>query len=132
MNWNDFLTTVVQALLIPLITVLSGFLVGLLRKKTEEIEARTKTEAAWQAVHHAGEVVEQAVAHTTQTYVAALKSEGKFDADSMKTAFEMTKEKALKLITEESKEIIENLCGDLTLWLNTKIELAVKEQKSAV
>jgi hypothetical protein len=70
------------------------------------------------------------VTYTAQTYVDNLKKQGKFDTEAQKVAFTTAKEVALQLLTEDAKKMIGDLYGDLMVWLDTKIEQTVKEQKT--
>jgi hypothetical protein len=102
--------------------------------KTQVSQATTEinNELVKTYLQEAADAVLQAVTYTTQTYVDTLKKQGKFDEAAQKEAFTTAKETALKLLTEDAKEMITSLYGDLTTWLDTKIEQTVKEQKSFV
>ena len=50
---------------------------------------------------------------TTQTYVEALKKEGKFDLDAQKIAFTRTYENVMAILADEAKEYLQTAIGDL-------------------
>ena len=127
---KEILTTLVQVVVIPAIPVLVTYLVKYLKAKAEQTTTRINNELIRTYLQEATDAVLQAVTYTAQTYVDTLKKQGKFDKEAQQTAFNTAKDIALKLLTDEAKQMIEDLYGDLMLWLDTKIEQTVKEQKT--
>lgn len=127
---KEILTTLVQVVVIPAIPVLVAYLVKYLKAKTEQTTTKINNELVRTYLQEATDAVLQAVTYTAQTYVDSLKKQGKFDAEAQKIAFNTAKNIALQLLTTEAKQMIEDLYGDLMLWLETKIEQTVKEQKT--
>jgi len=131
-NLNGLLITIIQAVVIPAIPILVAFLVKLLKAKAEQATVKINNELARQYLQEAIDSVLQAVTYTSQTYVDSLKTQGRFDVDAQKVAFATAKEVALALLTDEAKKMIADLYGDLNVWLDTKIEQTVKEQKTFI
>lgn len=129
-NLNGLLITIIQAVVIPAIPILVAFLVKLLKAKAEQATVKINNELARQYLQEAIDSVLQAVTYTSQTYVDSLKTQGRFDVDAQKVAFATAKEVALALLTNEAKKMIADLYGDINVWLDTKIEQTVKEQKT--
>lgn len=127
---NELLVTIIQVVIIPAIPVLVTFLVKLLKAKADQTTTKISNELVRQYLQEAIDAVLQAVTYVSQTYVDSLKKQGKFDAEAQKKAFSTAKEIALQLLTEDAKNLITDLYGDLTVWLDTKIEQTVKEQKT--
>ena len=127
---KEILTTLVQVVVIPAIPVLVTYLVKYLKAKAEQTTTKINNELVRTYRQEATDAVLQAVTYTAQTYVDTLKKQGKFDKEAQQTAFNTAKDIALKLLTDEAKQMIEDLYGDLMLWLETKIEQTVKEQKT--
>jgi len=127
---KEILTTLVQVVVIPAIPVLVAYLVKYLKAKAEQTTTKIDNELISTYLQEATDAVLQAVTYTAQTYVDTLKKQGKFDKEAQKIAFNTAKDIALKLLTTEAKQTIEDLYGDLMLWLETKIEQTVKEQKT--
>lgn len=127
---TELLTTLIQVVVIPAIPILVTFLVKYLKAKADQTTTRIDNELIRAYLQEASDAVLQGVVYTAQTYVDSLKKQGKFDATAQKVAFTQAKEVALKLLTEEAKQMITDLYGDLTIWLDTKIEQTVNEQKS--
>lgn len=129
-NVSAILTTIIQVVVIPAVPILITYIVKLLKTKTEQAAVKINNDLVRQYLQEAVDAVLQAVAFTSQTYVDSLKKQGKFDAEAQKVAFTTAKNLALQLLTEDAKEMIADLYGDLTVWLDSKIEQTVKEQKS--
>jgi hypothetical protein len=127
---KEILTTLVQVVVIPAIPVLVTYLVKYLKAKADQTTTKINNELIRTYLQEATDAVLQAVTYTAQTYVDTLKKQGKFDKEAQKIAFNTAKDIALKLLTDEAKQMIEELYGDLMLWLDTKIEQTVKEQKT--
>ena len=127
---KEILTTLIQVVVIPAIPVLVTYLVKYLKAKAEQTTTKINNELIRTYLQEATDAVLQAVTYTAQTYVDTLKKQGKFDKEAQKIAFNTAKDIALKLLTTEAKQTIEDLYGDLMLWLETKIEQTVKEQKT--
>jgi len=127
---KEILTILVQVVVIPAIPVLVTYLVKYLKAKAEQTTTKINNELIRTYLQEATDAVLQAVTYTAQTYVDTLKKQGKFDKEAQKIAFNTAKDIALKLLTDEAKQMIEELYGDLMLWLETKIEQTVKEQKT--
>ena len=127
---KEILTTLIQVVVIPAIPVLVTYLVKYLKAKTEQTTTKINNELVRTYLQEATDAVLQAVTYTAQTYVDTLKKQGKFDKEAQQKAFNTAKDIALKLLTDEAKQMIEDLYGDLMLWLETKIEQTVKEQKT--
>lgn len=129
-NVSAILTTIIQVVIIPAVPVLITFLVKFLKTKADQTTTKINNDLVRQYMQEAIDAVLQAVTYTSQTYVDTLKKEGKFDAEAQKVAFNTAKNLALQLLTEDAKEMITDLYGDLTVWIDSKIEQTVKEQKS--
>ncbi len=127
---NELLTTLIQMVVIPAIPVLITYLAKYLKAKADQATIRIDNEQVRIYLQEATDAVLQAVTFTAQTYVDTLKKQGKFDKEAQEQAFNTAKDVALKLLTEEAKQMITDLYGDITIWLDTKIEQTVNEQKT--
>lgn len=114
------------------LTLLSmGLLVGLkaLLEYTKEASEGVKSEKAKKAIEKALEVVTLAVNTTNQTFVQSLKDEGTFDKDRAEEAFNATKVEILKMLDEETKEVLEQEFKSTDVFLNSAIESKIWEDK---
>ena len=66
---------------------------------------------------------------TNQTYVETLKAEGSFDAEAQKVAFNKTLESVLSILSDDAKEYLTEIFGDLSTYLTNLIESKVNTSK---
>ena len=129
MDWGALLTQIFQVCLIPLLGVLTSFLVVLIKKKAEEIAERTDNNLAKKYIKLVGETVAECVAATNQTYVDNLKPEGLFDAEAQREAFQQTFNAVMAILSDDVVEYMTELFGDFEEYLTAKIEAEVAAQK---
>lgn len=120
----NIISVVVTAVVIPLISIGGTQLIKLINKKVKNTEAAKHLSAAT-------DIVLNAVRCVFQTYVEALKEQGKFDEQSHIVALTRAKDIALSLFTEETKAYIKENFGDLDKWLTTQIESTINLLKSS-
>lgn len=125
----ELLNTIMTAVVLPLLIALSGYLVAYLRKKAAEATANIENQTIRFYIEEANEIVLQAVEMLFQTYVDDLKKKGQFTKEAQLEAFNRAKDITLQLLTAEAREILIEIYGDLDLWIKTKIEQAVKQDK---
>ena len=82
-------------------------------------------------INSAVQAVMKAVMSTYQTYVDSLKKQDLFDEEAQKKAFEMAKNTALLMITEDVKAAVEEVYGDFNAWIDNTIEQFVKANKDS-
>ena len=126
---TELLNTIMTAVVLPLLVALSGYLVAYLRKKAAEATANIENQTIRFYIEEANEIVLQAVEMLFQTYVDDLKKKGQFTKEAQLEAFNRAKDITLQLLTAEAREILIEIYGDLDLWIKTKIEQAVKQDK---
>lgn len=126
---NEVMNLIETLVLAPLIIAISSFLIALIRQQTSKIEEKIKDEKAKRMLEIAENVVSQAVATVSQTYVDGLKKDGIFDTDAQKEAFEMSKDKIYKLLTTDTLQAVQNNYGDVDEWIVTKIEETINKSK---
>lgn len=114
----NIISCVVTVVVIPLISLLGGKLIQL-------ISSKIKDEKASSYLTQATNIVLDAVRSVFQTYVEALKKEGKFDADAQLVALNKAKEIALNQLSDDLKEFITKNFGNLTSWLANQIEASI-------
>lgn len=126
---NEVMNLIETLVLAPLIIAISSFLIALIRQQTSKIEEKIKDEKAKMMLEIAENVISQAVATVSQTYVDGLKKDGIFDIDAQKKAFEMSKDKIYKLLTTDTLQAVQNNYGDVDEWIVTKIEETINKSK---
>ena len=118
----NIISVLVTAVVIPVISLLGAKLVSWLSTKI-------KNEKANKMIKTATEIVVSAVKTVFQTYVDALKKEGKFDKESQILALTKAKDIALSQMTEDVKEFIQTNYGELDLWLTIQIVATINTLK---
>ena len=129
MNWTELISSIFQVCLIPLLGILTKYLVTFISMKAEEMKQKTSNETAQKYISMASETIMACVLATNQTFVESLKAQGKFDKEAQEIAFNKTLEAVLLLMNDEVKEYITEVFGDLNAYLTTQIEAAVNGTK---
>ena len=122
MDKMELIQQIFELCIVPLLAVLTGYIVTWIKAKTAEIEQNKYTELI-------SDTIVQCVIATNQTYVEALKKEGKFDAEAQEKAFEITKQAVLAVLTNQARDFIEMSYGDVEAWLNQQIEATINTYK---
>ena len=129
MTWLALLADVFEVCVLPLLGVLTMYVVKFIQIKSEEITGKVDNELADKYVNMLAATIENCVIATNQTYVEALKNAGKFDAEAQKTAFNMTKNAVMSILSDEAKKYLENAVGDLNEYITQQIEASVNINK---
>ncbi len=127
----EILQQIFELCVIPLLGILTTYLVKLIRKKNEELDAKVSKEVSKKYIDMLADTITDCVISTNQTYVDALKEANAFDKEAQKKAFELTYNKIMNVLTEDAKEYLTTIYGDLEIYITTKIESEVKLYKEA-
>ena len=127
----EILQQIFELCVIPLLGILTTYLVKLIRKKNEELDAKVSKEVSKKYIDMLADTITDCVISTNQTYVDALKAANAFDKEAQKKAFELTYNKIMNVLTEDAKEYLTTIYGDLEIYITTKIESEVKLYKEA-
>ena len=130
MDWMTILAKLFEIVVLPLAGVCTAYLCYLIKVKINELKAKTKNEKDKKYLDMLSDIITDAVIATNQTYVEALKKDGKFDAEAQKKAFEETYKTVMKLLTDEAIEYLTTIVGDLEADIHTKIEAEVNLVKN--
>ena len=123
---------IIEVCLIPLLGVLVTYLVKYINTKSNELEANTDNELAKKYISLLSSTITNCVIATNQTYVETLKKQGKFDAEAQKEAFNMTLNAVKALLTDEAKQYLSEIYGDLNTYITNQIEAPVNQNKITV
>lgn len=128
-NFKEILDLLIKLVIIPAIPILAKYAVDALKEWAFNKALESDNEVVDEYLLDITDIIYQAVICTTQTYVDALKAEGKFDAEAQAKAFEMTKDTVMVLLAEDAILFLADMYGDVDLWLKTKIEQIVNDTK---
>lgn len=125
----ELLNQIMQVCVVPLLGILTKFLVDFLTSKKEEAKANTDSVTAKKYLDMITDTVTRCVIATNQTYVNSLKAEGLFDADAQKEAFQKTMDSVLAILSEDAKNYIQETTSDLNKYLTELIEAEVNVRR---
>ena len=128
----EMLFQIFELCIVPLLAVLTGYLVQWIKAKTAEATEKNQKDVFDKYITMLGETIAKCVSATNQTYVDALKKAGSFDAEAQKHAFDMTLTAVMSVLGKDAIEYLTAIYGDLTNYLTTLIEAEVKSQKTGV
>lgn len=129
MDFQTLIPVIFQVCLIPLLAILTKYLVAWIQVKTKELTDTKDNEMFTKYMTLLSDTVINCVVTTNQTYVNILKEQGKFDAEAQKEAFNKTYEAVMRILTDDAKKYLSEVLGDLDLYINTMIESQVNFQK---
>lgn len=127
----EILQQIFELCVVPLLGILTTYLVKLIRKKNKELDEKVSKEVSRKYIDMLADTITDCVVSTNQTYVDALKEANAFDKEAQKKAFELTYNKIMNVLTEDAKEYLTTVYGDLEIYITTKIESEVKFYKEA-
>lgn len=127
---QDLVNQIFQLCIIPLLGVLTGFFVKWINAKSKEIQTNNEDTLGNKYIQMLTDTITTCVIATNQTYVEALKQQGKFDAEAQKEAFKRTTEAVLEVLSEDAKKYLTEVYGDLYRYIDEKVEATVNEAKA--
>lgn len=130
MEWSELLTDIFKVCIIPLLGVLTTFFVKWVNVKSTEIQSNINDATLRKYMNMLTQTISDCVVATNQTYVDALKQQGKFDLEAQKVAFELTSNAVLEILSAEAQEYLSNAVGDLNSYITKKIEAEVNYNKA--
>lgn len=129
MDWLELLFQIFEVCIIPLLGILTAFAIKFIRAKELEINAKHDNEILKKYTSMLSETIIECVIATNQTYVETLKSQGTFDAEAQKIAFQKTYDSVMAVLSAEAKEYLTAAYGDLAAYITNKIEAEVNLNK---
>ena len=129
MDWLNLLTQIFEVCIIPLLGVLTAYMVKYIQVKSAEITEKTDNAIIDKYTVMLADTISACVLATNQTYVEALKKQGSFDAEAQKTAFNMTLNAVMEILSEDAKKYLSEAFGDLNSYITSQIEASVNVNK---
>lgn len=126
----ELISQIFEICILPLLGVLTTFLVKYINAKMKTLADATKDEKQKKYIEMLNNTITDCVIATTQTYVETLKKQGKFDKEAQEQAFLMTFNAVSSLLTKESKKYLNEAIEDLDLYIKQKIESEVNINKT--
>jgi len=113
MNWIEMLSKIFEVCVIPLLGVLTGYLVQWFHLKSKEVKEQTNSILLQKYLGMLEDTISNCVIATNQTYVSALKEQGAFGPEEQKIAFEKTYVEVLHILDDEAKIYLSEVINDL-------------------
>lgn len=129
MDWMMILSQLLEIVIFPLLAIGTVYLISLIKVKIQELKQKKDNELYDKYLTMLESTIIDCVISTTQTYVEALKKEGKFDADAQKIAFTKTYTNVMAILNKDAKKYLEEAIGDLETYVYNKIEAEVNLTK---
>ena len=129
MNWAEILQQIFELCIIPLLGILTGCLIKAIKNKTNELSAKSKNALTEKYINMLSQTITDCVIATNQTYVNSLKGHDAFNYDAQKEAFNRTYQSIMAILSEEAKEYLSEVYGDLNAYVAAKIESEVSLNK---
>ena len=129
MDWLNSLTQIFEVCIIPLLGILTTYIVKYIQVKSAEITEKTDNAIADKYTVMLADTISACVLATNQTYVEALKKQGSFDAEAQKTAFNMTLNAVMNILSDDAKKYLTEAFGDLNAYITSQIEASVNMNK---
>lgn len=131
MDWMKLLQEIFYVCVIPLLGVLTTYLIQFLKAKGNQIAESVDNDLAAKYIKMLTETICTCVDETNQTYVDALKASGSFDVEAQKEAFMRCKDAVMKILSNEAKDYLASIYGDLDKFIESMIEAQVKQAKKS-
>lgn len=132
MNWTEILQDLFVVVIIPLLGLITKYMVQFFAVKIEEIKNTTDNETFKKYFDMLNQTISNCVIATNQTYVDALKDKNAFTAEAQKEALQKTYDAIMSILSEDAKTYLVNATGDLENYIMNLIEAQVKENKTTV
>ena len=129
MDWMLILSQIFEIVILPLLGIGTAYVIALVRAKIQEMKENKQDVLYHKYLDMLNDTIADCVLATTQTYVEALKKEGKFDLDAQKIAFTRTYENVMAILADEAKEYLQTAIGDLSAYVENMIEAEVNRNK---
>ena len=127
---KEFLTALLQAVLVAAVPVCAAFIGKGLKALASYLGQKSENDMAKKYL--AADAVATAVTYTSQVYVDKLKETGQFTKENQREALGLAVAQAKNLLTAEATAFLESAYGDLTEYLQSRIEAEVRNQKMGV
>ena len=129
MDWSAFIKDLFTVVLIPLLGIAVKYFITYVNAKMSSLAAAQENQIYAKYINMLNETIQNAVITTNQTYVNALKADGKFDAEAQKAAFSKTYNAVMAVLSTEAIHYFNELYGDASLYITNMIEAQVNINK---
>lgn len=129
MEWLPLLYEILQVCVIPLLGVLTAYIVKFINIKSGEIQNKVENDLADKYIAMVTDTISACIIATNQTYVETLKKQNAFTAEAQKEAFQLTYNAVMAILTDDAKDYLAEIYGDVSAYITNKIEAEVNISK---
>lgn len=129
MEWLDLANDIFRLCIVPLLAVLTTYLVNYIKAKSDELVKDSDNELERKYMAMLADTITDCVLATNQTYVEALKNQNAFTKEAQEEAFRQTFDAVMAVLNDDAKAYLTNVYGDLNVYLTKKIEAEVNRSK---
>ncbi len=130
MDWMKLLQEIFQVCIIPLLGILTTYLVIFIKNKSKMLQEEANNELYKKYIVLLDETITKCVIATNQTYVDNLKNKNAFDKQAQKEAFQHTYDNVMAILNADAKNFLMEAVGDLNAYITNAIEAQVNGNKS--
>lgn len=129
MEWLSLAYEILQVCVIPLLGVLTAYVIKFINFKSIEIQNQVNNDLADKYIAMITDTISACVMATNQTYVEVLKKQNAFTAEAQKEAFNLTYNAVMAILTDDAKDYLAEIYGDVSAYITNKIEAEVNINK---
>lgn len=129
MEWLSLAYEILQVCVIPLLGVLTAYTIKFINFKSLEIQNQVNNDLADKYIAMITDTISACVMATNQTYVEVLKKQNAFTAEAQKEAFNLTYNAVMAILTDDAKDYLAEIYGDVSAYITNKIEAEVNINK---
>ena len=130
MEWMVLLQQIFELCIVPLLGVVTMYIINYIKVKTAELKTTNSNEITSKYLDMLSATIIECVIATNQTYVNSLKGQNAFDEAAQKVAFQKTYDAVIAILSDEAKEYLTHIYGDLTVFITNMIEAEVNRNKN--
>lgn len=129
MEWLPLAYEILQVCVIPLLGVLTAYVIKFINFKSIEIQNQVDNDLADKYIAMITDTISACVMATNQTYVEVLKKQNAFTAEAQKEAFNLTYNAVMSILTDDAKDYLAEIYGDVSAYITNKIEAEININK---
>ena len=130
MEWMVILQQIFELCIVPLLGIITTYIVSYIRAKIDELKNNNSNETLIKYLNMLSTTVIECVIATNQTYVDNLKGQNAFTEEAQKIAFQKTYDAVIAILSDDAKNYLTNIYGDLTVFIMNMIEAEVNRNKN--
>lgn len=127
---KEILINTLSTVLIAFTSMFCFYICKAAHQKIEQLKQNTNSEALKALLNKVDYIIQVCVDATNQTFVSNLKKEDNFTKEDQETAFNMTFTSIENMLTDEDKEKIVDVFGDMSTFIKNSIEKYIQDSKN--